>query len=76
MSAIPTELLTAQDQIKPNQYWVNDKHQTVYFTIGVGRNSETLDVEVLYMSLNGEFWTRPWELFLEKFTKVEERHDN
>lgn len=70
------ELWAAQEQIKPNQKWVNKKHGTTYEVMGVGRRSEPtaqgeLLVEVVYMNENFDIWIRPWKLFLEKFTRLE-----
>lgn len=70
------ELKQAKKAIEPYSNWRNNKHGTIYTVIGVGRDSEPTDGELLVKvayARNGELWFRPWKLFLTKFTKLEDK---
>ncbi|MCL4399680.1 DUF1653 domain-containing protein [Patescibacteria group bacterium] len=58
----------AAKNLKPGIYEHFKPEHHKYRVLGVGRNSETLEEEVIYQALYGEknIWIRPLQMFLEE----------
>lgn len=48
----------------------NKKNGQLYSVVGCATHSETLEPTVVYVAGDGTMWTRPLQLFLEKFELV------
>lgn len=64
------ELLKAKNLFGYMDVYRNNKNGNLYYVHGVAMHSETMEVTVVYVDKAMQMWNRPWELFLEKFTLV------
>ena len=57
-----------------NTIWRNNKTGNYYEILHVAKHSETLEDLIIYFNIDefpAKVWVRPYDLFFQKFTKVE-----